>query len=251
MSDQTDLFGQQTHGQNVDYLQELVGEGKKFKDVSALAKGKFEADQTVEVLKSRLDEMREDFLRLKEESEGRARLEDLVDQLSRQSTSSETNTTNANGDSRPQLDPDKVKSLIVDTLQQTREQEKQQENFNTVMDTLKERYGDSYQNVLKERVEELGLTPEYVNEQARKFPKALMRTLGLDQPVQQDVFQAPPRSNQRGDFSPTVPKRTWSYYQKMKKENPRLYWEPKTTNQMMEDMKTLGDAFKDGDWSAI
>jgi hypothetical protein len=38
-------------------------------------------------------------------------------------------------------------------------------------------------------------------------------------------------------------KRTWAYYQELKKTNPKLYLDPKISVQMDKDAIALGDAF--------
>jgi hypothetical protein len=73
--------------------------------------------------------------------------------------------------------------------------------------------------------------------------------LGLNQPAPQG-FQSPMRSSQRNDnFSSQPQKRTWAYYQEMKKADPKMYYNTKIANQMLDDMVELGDAFKDGDFN--
>lgn len=41
---------------SVDYVAELVGEGKKFREIKDLAKGKVESDRYIEVLTKKLDD---------------------------------------------------------------------------------------------------------------------------------------------------------------------------------------------------
>ena len=43
-------------------------------------------------------------------------------------------------------------------------------------------------------------------------------------------------------------KRTWSYYEKIRKDDPARYRDPKTHSQMFQDAIALGDAFADGDF---
>jgi hypothetical protein len=96
-------------------------------------------------------------------------------------------------------------------------------------------------------MESLEITEEDLNEMARNRPKFLLKTLGLDQPAPKEPFQTPIRSTQK--FVPAgAEKRTWSYYQKLKKENPKLYNDPKTNVQMQKDYIELGDEFEDGDF---
>src|ERR1041384_5868536 len=64
-----------------NYLEELVGENKKFKDVEALAKGKHQADLFVKHLTDRMDEMRRDYLALQADNNTKARLEDYIKTL--------------------------------------------------------------------------------------------------------------------------------------------------------------------------
>jgi hypothetical protein len=110
---------------------------------------------------------------------------------------------------------------------------------------LKEKYGNNYQAPLSEQVQELGLTPETLNQRARTEPQLLIRALGLDTPVQQNLFSAPPRSGQRNDnFAPkAAPVRDWNYYQELKKTNPKLYLDRKIAIQMHDDAVALGDKF--------
>ena len=42
--------------------------------------------------------------------------------------------------------------------------------------------------------------------------------------------------------------RTWSFYEKLRKENPNLYRTAKTHEQMVQDAMALGDDFKDGNY---
>jgi hypothetical protein len=243
---------------NKDYLQELVGEGKKFKSPQELARGKAESDEYIKILERRSDELRNDYLRLRDESTSRARLEELIDQLQKQSTQPVTSNNQPSVNEPPLGKPDpnnsreraEIESLVSSKILEHEATKKQQENFELVRNKLKERYGSNYQNLLKEQLNTLGLSEDFANDLARRHPNVLFKTLGLDAQPQEN-FQSPPRSNQRSDnFAPSTTKRTWSYYQKMKKENPKVYFDPKTTVQMHNDAIALGKEFEDGDFNA-
>jgi|SRR3972149_3900440 len=252
-----------------NYLEELTSDGKKFDKskyaseqewLQALAKGKYVSDLYVDHLEKRLDEMREDYTKIREEYNAGPKLQELLDQLSKQQLTSRNNL-GPNEDDHP---PDKsnlsdssfdfkeVESLVLSKIQEHENSKKQNENFDLVRNKLKERYGSDYQNVLKEQIESLGLTEDFVNDLAKKHPTVLYRTLGLDKDERRENFSSPPRSNVRSDsFLPQVQKRTWAYYQKMRKENPKLYHNPKTIVQMHEDARELGADFEDGDFHSI
>lgn len=235
---------------NTDYLAELVGEGKKFKDQKDLAKGKFESDQYIHILERRLDDMRGDYLKMREENTTRARLEDLVDKITKERQAS-SDTTTANEDrTQPQYNPEEVASLVSNKIQEYESTKRQTENFDMVKTKLQQRYGSNYKEAVKQTIEELGITEQELNDMARKQPKVLIKTLGLDQEQRREGFQAPPHSEQRRDnFAPSsTPKRTWSYYQNLKKQNPDLYLDRKTAIQMQQDAIDLGETFRDGDY---
>jgi hypothetical protein len=235
---------------NKNYIEELVGEGKKFKSVEDLARGKFESDLYIKTLESRSDELRNDYLKLREENMAAASLRELVDQLTkeRQQLASSDSTNNAKEDTKPAINPDELKSLVSNTVQEIELNKRQQENYKSVVAKLTEHFGDNYQSALKKHIEELDLTEDDVNRMARTNPKVLFRTLGIDRPTISQSFQSPPRSDRRSDnFISGSTKRTWSYYQKMKAENPKLYNDQKTTVQMHKDAVELGDSFFDTD----
>lgn len=238
---------------NKNYLEDLVGDGKKFKDVEALAKGKYMSDTYIPVLERQLDELRGDYNKLREEYNAGPKLQELLDQITnKQQLADNTPQINDGVDTKvPAYDPKEIESLVSSKILEHENTKKQQDNYNQIRTKLLERFGENYKNVLKEQSENLGLTDEFVNDLARKHPSVFLKTFGLDKAPQGENFQSPPNSSARSDsFSPQTTKRTWSYYQKMKKENPDLYRNPKTQVQMHHDAISLGREFEDGDWNA-
>ena len=203
------------------------------------------------IIERKMDELRNENVRLMEENKAREGLKELIDQLNQKQSSSsdDTNKANDRDNIQPKFDIKEIESLVSSKIVEHDLTRKQTANFNSVKNKLTERFGANYQSALQQQIEELGLDISDMDALARKSPTAFFKTLGLDQPPQQDGFQAPPRSLQRSDsFKPKVEKRTWSYYQNMKKENPKLYFDAKINNQMMEDYATLGKEFEDGDF---
>ena len=236
-----------------DYLTELVGEGKKFKDAETLAKAKYDSDQYIKTLERQKDELRDDYLKMREESMSQAKLKELIDQLEAKQKSSTTtlNVPDPNVQTPQPFDPKELEGLVSKSIQAHEMTKTQEQNFNFVKSKLIEKHGQNYQAPLKQQMDNLGLTEDYVNEMARKFPNAFLKTLGFDQPTPDNKFQVPPRSEIAG-FSPVVQQdRTWSWYQNLKKSDPKAYHDPKTSVQMHNDAIRLGERFKDGDYSAF
>jgi hypothetical protein len=252
----TSLFDQNNDPQidpNKNYLETLVGEGKKFKTVEELARGKAEADLYIETVNKRSDQLREDYLKLRETANTQAKLEDLLARLEnapqRQEPSLQLPAEPVQA--TPQFDPSKLDSLIDRRVEQREAQMKADANFRTVQNKLKEQFGNSYQTVLQDRMNFLNLSTEDVDTLARKSPSALYNALGLGGTTQ-DSLMSPPRSttNSAGFRPQGEPKRTWSYYQDMKKKDPKAYYDPKIANQMHDDAIALGTDFQDGDFNA-
>lgn len=241
------LFNDQntpTIDDNKDYLSELVGEGKKFKDAADLAKGKAMADAFIEQLKAEQAELRKDYLALREDYQARPALQELLDQLKDTQTQQTSNEPPLVNDAQTpaSMKPEEIESLVSKKLSEIELTRKQEENLKSVEAKLKERFGDNYQSLLKNQSSILGLSEDFVTDLAKNHPTVFMKTFGLDQAPITTSFQAPPRSTQT--FAPTgAPKRDWAYYEKLRKDKPSDYWNPKTQLQMLNDKTTLGDAF--------
>lgn len=232
-----------------NYLTELVGEGKKFKSPEELAKGKAISDAYITTMEREKDELRQDYLKLKADYDSRAKIEELMDQLSKPQTPTNVSAQPLADPVKPEYDPKQIESLVSQKLVEHEASKRQAENFTLVRNKLTERYGENYQPALTKQIQELGLTKEFVDDLARSHPQVLFKTLGLDQAPQREPFQAPTRTQQA--FAPTgEKKRTWSFYQQMRRDNPKLYHDPKTVVQMHNDAIRLGEDFEDGDYKA-
>lgn len=225
-----------------NYLEELVGDNKKFKTPEELARGKAEADAYIKQLNTRADEMRAEMQRLKEENTTKAKLEDYIDQMKSLNNNTLSNTlTPVKEENVPLYDPKVVKDTIYQTYSEIRQKEREDENFKTIVGKLQERFGTNFQPHLKAKAMELGLDDNTVEQMARTMPQVLIRSLDLDAPIQREI--SPPRSSLRTDqFQPKGgTKRDYSFYQNMKKTQPELYNDPKTTVQRHKDVFEMGE----------
>lgn len=232
---------------NKNYLEDLVGEGKKFKDHEELAKAKARSDAYIDTLTRRMDELRQDYAEVSAKYNAGTKLEDLIGKIGKtQDTSEDTLPPVKEDNTQPAIKQEQIESLVSNRIKQHEIDKKHEENFRAVQAKLKERYGNNFASVLKERVESLGLTDDLVNNLARTAPNAFFNTLGFNEQQFDNNFQAPPRSQQRTDnFAPKSNKRTLSYYEKLRKDKPMLYYDPKIAVQMDKDSQELGKEFFD------
>lgn len=234
---------------NKNYIEELVGEGKKFKSVEDLAKGKAESDEYIKMIIKQKDTLSNDYLKLKADYDARASLEEMLDK--RQSQEPNANTPNANNNQPQQTDSLDIDKLIESRMSAREKQRLAEENVKKAKDILREKLGNRYADTLRTKMEELDLTEDEMYSLAARSPKAFVRTLGLEDPKpQQPAFQSPPSSQYNSStFKPVTEKRTWSWYQDLKLKDPKAWLDPKIQTQMYHDAQRMGADFGDGDFA--
>lgn len=235
---------------NKDYLSELVGDGKKFKDTRELAKSKAHADSLIKLHETQMDQMREEMEKLRDENMAKAKLTDLLDQWQNREKAPPQKKTK-DEDKSPSMDTKQIESLIDTRLQDREQSRKQTDNYNFVKTKLIEQHGREYDKALSQQMSDLGIDEKYLNDMARNAPKALLKMLGIDEnPPVRDPFRAPPRSQMnQNQYKPLTQERTWDWYQKLKEANPKKYYTRETNVQMHKDALSLGDRFEDGDFN--
>lgn len=216
---------------------QLVGEGKKFKDIEALAKSKIESDNYIQILTARMDELRADHLKLQEERNSSAHLQELIDRLDNRRN--EPAQTPPGNDVKP-LQPEDIQKLLDTELTKRESAAKQAENLRISQNKLRQVFGEDYQTILKQKLEELDITPEYADNLAKTNPTVFSRTFGLDEPPRPAPMNLPRSSVRQTQFTPSVQKKDWAYYQELKKGDSRMYLDPKVSLDMHNSLMELG-----------
>jgi len=218
----------------------------KDKPQDELLTAKARSDLYIKTMTARFDDLKKDYLQLREQHQTSAQLKDLIDRLEKErgTPGSNDDTQNTNRDTvPPSIKPEDIENLVNQKMTEAELRRKQLTNFTVVEAKLKEQFGENYQPAYKQRLDTLGLTKEFADDLARNHPTVFMKTFELDQARQVDTF-APPRTQQRSSaFAPRAQVRDWKYYQELKKNDPRMYLDPKIAIQMHEDAIALGDAF--------
>ena len=236
----------------LDYLKELTKPGGKFdrskyqsetEMYQAIAKGKYHGDKTLELQLQKNDQLREDFIKMKEAQLNmddaittEAKLQELLNRVeNRRKEPVNTDTGNQN---QP-FDLKKIEDIATEkalaTFKQLEEDRKAQSNLAAVESRLREEFGDSAKQVLRDSMNELGLTAEDLQLLAKKSPQVALNALGVNK--QRTPYQNPPMSNTRSDsFKPSVDIRDAVYYEKLRKDNPKDYYSERTSVQRLKDM---------------
>lgn len=233
-----------------NYLEELVGEGKKFQTPEELARGKAEADATIDFFKNQMDRLRDDYLKEREQNTSRAGLEEILNEIKQLKSASNTNdnTSGANetdDKKEPAFDWTKVDEIVSHRLTEAEKAKQKQANLKIVQDKLRERFGSEYQKALREQTRRLGLSEEVANQLAETSPQAFLKALDVESRDGDNI--APPRNQENrinfNQSSGKIKPGTWSYYEEIRKKEPKLYWSPKVQTQMLKDSQRLGEAF--------
>lgn len=229
----------------IDYLNELTQPGGKFDRakyktddelLKAMAKSNFHGDRFIDHKNQEFDQLREDALRWRKESTTQAKLEDLLTRMERK----ENNSVNTDTNVESHIDLNKIEELAtqkaIAAVQKMEIEKKESESLAAVESRIRQRYGSNAASILRDKMNELGLTTEDLKLLAKRSPEAAINALGLNpQPVQHSW--SPPSSSVRTDsFKPSADVRDAVYYEKLRKDNPKEYFSEKVSVQRLKDM---------------
>lgn len=210
-------------------VDQLVGEGKKFKTLEDLAKAKLESDAFIVRLQQEMAGIREDL-------NTRVRMEELLDRLESNPDEGTNNAgNNQNQNNSPDNSPD-FETLIEQKLTKRDADRKASDNVAAVKQALKAYFGDDYEAKIKARVLDLELDQTELNDLAKRSPKAFLKLVGIEgQSKDTSPSYTPPTS--RTSVLPTLQtgQRTYKYYQDLRKSDPTTYWRPDVQLQLHKD----------------
>lgn len=219
----------------------------KDKTKEEILEAKINSDLFIRTKNAQFDDLKKDYLELRERHQAGTELKELIDQLKSKPQEDDNSQLHPQGNNQPAIKSEDIDALVNQRIseQLTAHQKAlaQKENFNAIQAKLKEHFGSDYQNAYKQRLDSLGLSHEFADDLAKNHPSVFMKTFELDTPKQQSNVSLPRSTQRPSSFAPNAPVRNWAYYQEMKKTNPKLYLDPKIAVQMDADAQALGDDF--------
>jgi hypothetical protein len=223
-------------------LEQLVGEGKKFKSVDELAKAYANANNHIDELRTDLQSTRE-FIS--------DELKKLAEQRNQEPPKPVTETGgNQNlAPVAPASDPaEDLDTRIAKALEERDTLKRLQGNANLVQEVLVERLGDVTKaaEAVVAKARELGLQPSDMKELAAKSPKAFLTTMGIDADSKPTSNSTPAPSSDVNphNMNTGAPKpNTYAYFEQIRKSDAKLYWNPKTQAAMHKAAQEMGEAF--------
>lgn len=224
------------------FVEQLVkAKGEDWNNPETIAKGKLEADTHIENLERQLAEMRED---LGKQEYSKQLLEQLQGQTTPPTGVNLEGPSDTSGGSQENttLDASELESLIEKSITSREAKGKAEANVMAVDTKLAELYGTEAGAKVQEKANQTGMSVERLRDIAAESPAAFFSIIG-EEGFQRDTNRTPTSSVNTDVGFTKNNDRDMNYYRDLRKSNPKLYYNPKTQAQMLDDRKRLGDKF--------
>lgn len=245
-ADQADLEEDHSDQGEVDVAAELIGEGKKYKDLSAAAKALLEKDRFIERLKAENAEVRGAL-------KGESKMDEFLEKLrAAQNSGTASNSVTSQGEpftnQNQSNNQTPSKALTVEEVQKLMEERergaREEANLAASIQKVKEAFGANYKAVMTAKADELGMPQEYLLNLAKTQPKAFAKLVEADVATQgrgntptSSVNTAALNGKRNGE-------KTNEYYKALRKQiGDAEFFKPSIQNQLHKDAMRLGEAF--------
>ena len=234
----TDLF---TDDQPEITFDDLVGEGKKYRDTDAVAKALAEKDRFIKQLE-------EENATARQELRSRTNLEDIVNQLKTEQRQIDPQP-NREISQPPRQEPiveepsEDLETKIAEILKSKDAEKTRMANIETARSGLRERFGADYNQTLRSIVNELSVSEKFIMDLAATSPQGFFKLVDSVKAPDDKRPTTPPQSKAPGVLPNTSGRRNKAYYDELRRTDINLYLSPRTQNQYYRDAMEQGDAF--------
>lgn len=219
-------------------VDQLVGEGKKFKTVEALAAAKSESDRFIDELKGELATLREDFSK---RSASLDQLDELRTEIQRlKQLQQTTNATPRDTNTTPSLTDERIQAIVAETITANERKATVTQNIQEAVDTAVKAYGttEAATKAVQDKAQELRVTTEYLQNIAATSPSAFFKVMGLDGAPGKSDTNIIPKGSINTEVIPTtgglLKPGTKAYFDNIRKTNKEKYFSPAITAQIMK-----------------
>ena len=228
------------------FVEQYVGEGKKYTNVGELAKAYANADRHIVELNSDLAKNKNELTSVKDL---------LMTNLMNDPTENNNEQTPPNEPAPPAKPPESatppaengvdISKQIEDALTQREATQRRQANANSAEKVMLEQFESKEAAVkaVEDRAKQLSVDPTFISNLAFDSPAAFYELMGVNPDVAPRNTETPaPRSDvnaQRlSESNPRTKEGTYRFYSEMRKANPSRYRSATVQNQMMKDAET-------------
>jgi len=224
--------------QNSPKLEDLIGEGKKYRDPDAVAKAVLEKDAYIQRLEKEAEEARAEL-------RTRLTLEELSDKiLSSPKTPIQPTPGNPPAEADLNKNTPDISALVAQELAKTRSAEQTAVNMEKAKAGLKERFGGDYVSALTSVAESLSVNTKFLDGLAAQSPTAFLQLVDSVKPKDDRRPLAPPTSGldpARGGLPSGV--KNNKYYQELRRTDQKLYFSKKVQAELYRNAMEQGSKF--------
>lgn len=202
----------------------LVGDGKKFADINALAKAKIEADRYIARLEAEAAEMRQEVTK-------KLTLDEIMTQI--KSAQPPVHPSTPQEPRTPVADTPDIETVVQSAIEKKEAEARKKRNLDLVSSKLEEKYGQDANLNINKKAKELGMNVSDLQKIATENPAVFFKLMDFDRtPV-----SAPTPAPRSGMNLPpaTGGVRDSAYYEKMRRQNPEQFRTPETILQRYKD----------------
>lgn len=225
---------------NTDYL--ALVKDKYGDDTKAWAKAMIHKDRHIEKIETEQEGLRSDLSQ-------RIKMEELLAEIkaNRNSQSMEHNQGSEmeqpSVNQNPGLKAEDVERIASDVLSKKQQKELALKNESFAINELTKAWGPNYVDRLVRECQNNGMSQDQAILMAQNNPQLFLKVMvGSTSPNQAPTYMAPPKG-QSGFVSSGNQTRNEDYYDKLRKENPEVYWDRKTQRQRWDDAYKQGESF--------
>jgi hypothetical protein len=230
------LFSETDADPDKDFVAELVGEGKKFKDANALAKSKLASDSHILKIES-------ENAQLRQELKTRLTLEEFYDQVKNKPSPSTPPPTEQDEPERTEFSVEQIDSLVDKRFQERLTVEQQKNNLAYVTQEVAKKLGPNYKKLMADRAKEVGEAPENLTHLAMTKPKLFLELM-VPSVGTTNIPGLPRTQLDTGKMAfENNAVRNQSYYQKLRQTDRKRYDSRNVQIQMHKDAMALGEKF--------
>jgi hypothetical protein len=216
----------------------LVGDGKTYKTVDELAKGKAHADKHIKELQDKLDSAKQG-----------ATLAEVLEFMKQGNTQNSQNPPSQQS-SAPVVDPTDTAALETQFhsfLQKQKQKEQEEANRKAIQAEMIKKYGPKAGEQFATLATSIGMTTQGLEAFGTSNPQAFFKMAGLDQSIKgvPNVNQSShnPAAMQSANGNSGKPG-TKSWWNKFKEDHPNDYLSPKVQKQRLTDWERDPDYFE-------
>jgi len=218
-----------------DLIGGLVGEGKKFKTVEDLAKGKLEADTFIERLQTENKALREAM-----DSEGTP--EQVLARINEYLQKKGSENAESSKGNQSQAQP-LTQEKVLELLQQREQESKVKNNVESFQTQVKKALGDKAKETIQSRLNELDMDEELFGAMVERNPQAALKLLGLKEQGPAGTLGSSVNTEAFFQESGKGERQNFQYFQKLRRELGSAYYEPHIQKQVFEARKKMGTDF--------